>query len=338
MARGGAAAGLLVAIVAASVASAPGAAIHQVAQQAPVAAQPPASPQPPAPSHPADSPQAPASPLSSVALRDLFEKADKMLRKADDAAHGSDAGRVSQLLRRADEEIARFEASSGIAPILSAVAASREEAGRSDLRAAELSLRRARPWLASLSDYTVPRSAEVAFRSAQDSAADENASDFLSALDRFEAATLVPVLQERLREARAAVAKGRGLLVRNDMKGARKAIAASRAALDGLTYAGALSRSRYGLLVASELLRDKALLAAKDQAQKGLRDLKLALPLAPEPALPSLAKAQEDATAVWKRMNRPAQGDAEILSAASDAVEAARQQQRAFRAPDLVAQ
>ena len=287
---------------------------------------------------PPASQQPPASPQSSAALRDLFDKADKMLRKADDAARGKDAGRVSLLLRRADEEIARFEAASGIAPILSAVAASREEAGRGELPAAEISLRRARPWLAPLSDYTVPRSAEVAFRSAQDSAADGNADDFLAALDRFEAATLVPVLQERVREARAAVAQGRAMLVRNDLKGARKAISVSRAAFDGLTYARALSRSRYGLLVASELLRDKALLAARDQAQKGLRDLKLALPLAPEPALQSLQRAREDATTVWKRINRPAEGDADILAAASDAVEAARQQQRAFRSPDLVAQ
>jgi hypothetical protein len=325
-------AGLLVAILAMSTASSVSAATPEAAPQPPTSTPRPTSAQPPA------SPPPPATPLSSAALRDLFEKADKLLRKADDAARGKDAGRVSQLLRRADEEIARFEAASGIAPILSAVAASREEAGRGDLPAAEISLRRARPWIASLSDYTVPRSAEVAFRSAQDSGADGNAHDFLAALDRFEAATLVPVLQERIREARAAVAKGRALLVRNDMKGASKEIAASRTAFDGLTYAGALSRSRYGLLVASELLRDKALLAARDQAQKGLRDLKLALPLAPEPALQSLVKAQEDATAVWKRINRPAEGDSEILSAASDAVEAVRQQQRAFRAPDLVAQ
>ena len=283
-------------------------------------------------------PASPSSPLSPAKLRDQFERADKLLRRAADAAEGSDPGRVSLLLQRADEEIVRFEASSGLAPLIEAVAASREAAGRQDLTAAEASLRRARPWIASLSDYAVPRSAEIAFRAAQAAATEGDAPGFLAALDQFEAATLAPALLARLRETRQAVARARTVLVRGDLKGGRREVASARASFDGLTYAGALSRSHYGLLVASELLRDRALLAARDQAQKGLRDLRLAIPLAPEAARDSLLRAQEEATTVWRRINRPAEGDADLLAGASGVIEGARQQWRAFRPPDVVAE
>ena len=98
-------------------AAAPVDAVPAGASQAPPPASPPAS---------LLSPRAPAE------LRDLFEKAEKMLRKASDSAMGSDAGRVSLLLRRADEEIGRFETASGLEPLIEAVDLSREEAGRND--------------------------------------------------------------------------------------------------------------------------------------------------------------------------------------------------------------
>jgi hypothetical protein len=295
----------------------------------------------PAPAPPDAAPTAPSgantTPRSPAELRNLFEKAERLLRKAADAATGRDAGRVSLLLRRADEEIARFQDASGLETLVEAVAASRDEALRNELPAAQATLRSGRAWIGSLSDYTVPRSAEVAFRAAESAAADGLPEEFTAALDRFEAATLSTVLLARVRETREALARGRALLVKNDLKGAGREVDAARAGLDGLTYAGALSRSRYLLLVASELLRDKALLAARDLSQKGLRELRTAIGLAPEPAQEPLRRAQEEATTVWRRMNKPVEGDADILAASSASVEEIRQQLPAFRPGGVVA-
>ena len=271
-------------------------------------------------------------------LRDQFEKADKLLNRSADAAQGHDPGRVSLLLRRADEEIGGFEETSGLKPFAAAVERSREEARRADLAAAEASLRGARLFLASLSSYIVPRSAEVAFRTALSAAADGNPHDFLAAVDRLESATLAPVLLESLRQAREAVARGRSMMVRSDLPSGRKEIETARTALQGVTYVATLSHAAYNLMVASELLGDGALLAARDLTQKGLRELRQALDLAPAEAKEPLRQAQEEATIIWRRINRPQPGDAASLAAAGDRIEGVRQALLASRERGAVSQ
>jgi hypothetical protein len=278
---------------------------------------------PGAPLGAADSPIGPSSPAD---LRDRFEKAEKSLRRASDAIDDHDPGRVSLLLRRADEEIAAFESGSGVASLIAAIAATRSAVGREDWTGAGTALRAGRIGMVSLSDYSVPRSAEVAFRAAQSALGVPDRDGALAALTRLEAATLAPALQSRLRAAHEAVARGRTMMVRNDMKGGRTEVDAARAALDGVAYVGALSGARYGLMVAAELLRDRALLAARDQAQKGLRDLRTAIELAPEAVKPALTEVQTEAAAIWRRINHAEPADADRLAADSESIETVRQQ------------
>ncbi len=263
---------------------------------------------------------------SPADLRERFDKAGKSLRRASDAIDDHDPGRVSLLLRRADEEIGAFETDSGLESLIAAIAATRSAVARDDWAGAGTALRAGRAGMVSLSDYSVPRSAEVAFRAAQTALALPDRDGTLAALTRLEAATLAPALQARLRAAREAVARGRTMMVRNDMKGGRIEVDAARGALNAVSYAGALSGARYGLMVAAELLRDRALLAARDQAQKGLRDLRTAIELAPEAAKAALTEVQTEATDIWRRINHAGAGDADRLAADSESIETMRQQ------------
>src|SRR5438552_3670364 len=72
-----------------------------------------------------------------------------------------------------------------------------------------------------------------------------------AALDRFAASILAPVLSARLREARQAIGRARTAMVRNDMAMGRTEVGAARRALDGLRYAGALSRALFALQIGS---------------------------------------------------------------------------------------
>ena len=301
-------------LLAAQAAAAPGPAEN------PQPSAPPAQSAPPAPAAPA-----PAGPAHNVDLDKQFEKAEKLLDKAGGAAIGNDPGRVSTLLRRADEEIARFQDASGLERLIAEIERSRALARADDLAGAETSLRAARRYLAPLAPYTVGRSAEVAFRSAQSAAEEKNASDFLAAVDRLEAATLAPALLDRLQKTRAAIGRARSFMVRSDLPNGRREVDAARSAFHGVTYIASLSRARYGLLVGSELLEVGALLAARDQTQKALRELRQARDLAPERSQEALQTAQEEATAVWRRINKPAAGDAQALAAAGERIEAVRQ-------------
>lgn len=268
----------------------------------------------------------PSTPVSPADLRDRYAKAEKALRHASDAIDHHDPGRVSLLLAHADEELTAFESGSGVGSLIAAIAATRSAVGRDDWAGAGTALRAGRAGMVSLSDYSVPRSAEVAFRAAQTALSVPDRDGALAALNRLEAATLAPALQSRLRAAHEAVARGRTMMVRNDMKGGRTEVDAARAAVNAIAYIGALSGARYGLMVAAELLRDRALLAARDQSQKGLRDLRAAIEVAPEAAKPALAGAQTDATEVWRRINHAEPGDADRFAAASEAIETVRQQ------------
>jgi hypothetical protein len=277
----------------------------------------------------AESPAAPpARRLGPPDLRDQFQRADKSLRKAENALGGRDAGRVSLLLQRADEEIVTFEQGSGLGDFVRETGDARRAATAGDMTAADRAVRRARAVSLSLADYTVARPAEVAYRSALAAIGDRSGAELLTALDGMEAAVRAPLLLDRVHAARAAITRARAAMVRNDFPGGRKEVAGARAALDALSYVGALSRSCYAFLAAGELLRDRATLTARDQMQKGLRDLATAQELAPQPDLEDLTAAHDEAVAIYKRMNHPVEGDPAALAAASARLETIRQRQR----------
>jgi hypothetical protein len=105
-------------------------------------------------------------------------------------------------------------------------------------------------------------------------------------------------------------------MVRRELQAGAPEIAAARRALDGFRYAGALNRASLAFAVAVELLREDARLAAQDQARRGLREVRLAADLADAADRPPLEGVHEEAAAVWRRMTRPRDGDAELLAAA----------------------
>jgi len=116
-------------------------------------------------------------------------------------------------------------------------------------------------------------------------------------------------------------------MVRADMAGGRQEVAAVRRALDGLRYAGDLSRVQFGLRAGSELLGQGALVAAKDLIQKALRDLRDAATIGPEAQRPDVARARDTVEEIWRRATRPRKGDAGRLSETAEAVEQIRRHQ-----------
>ncbi|HYV86870.1 MAG TPA: hypothetical protein VFB49_13235 [Patescibacteria group bacterium] len=304
---------------------------------APPAAAPPAATAPPGAAPPAATPAPPPGAAAAAApskrlgppdLRDQFQNAEKALRKADAALGGHDAGRVSLLLQRADEEILKFEEGSGLADFVRETGAARQAAAADDLTTADRAVRRARAASASLGDYSVARSAEVSYRAALAAVGDRSTVEFLAALDAMEAAVRAPLLIDRLHAARAAITRARSAMVRNDFPAGRKEVAAARTGLDGVTYLGTLSRSCYAFLAASELLHDRATLTARDQIQKGLHDLATAKEIAPPTDLEDIAAVHDQVVGIYKRINHPVEGDPGALSAASSRLDAVRQRQR----------
>jgi hypothetical protein len=281
-----------------------------------------------APAGPPAAPPAAGRRMSPADLRDQFEKCLKILRKAEDAVDGHDAGRVSLILQRADELIVEFDAGAGIDQFVGALSASRAAAAAGDFQAAGAALRHGREVLRSLADYTVARPTEVAYRSALAALDDRNPHDFEAAVGRLEATVQASYLADRLRDARAAIARGRAAMVRNDMKAGRKEVVAARVALGRMDYAASLGQARHGLLLAAELLRDGAFLTAREQARQGIRAIRAALGRAPEPDVETLDAAQVTASAVWRRLSRPDPGDPGRLEAAADQIEILRQRLR----------
>jgi hypothetical protein len=274
-------------------------------------------------------PPAPAVPIATPSeLRDLFDRIDKEERKAEDALHGKDLARASFLMQRADEEIVRFDAASRLSEYVAAVGEARQAAAHAALPAAEAALRRARACLAPLADYTVSRPAEIAYRAGLAAAEAGNTAEFLAALQGMDEASLGSALQAGFKASRDALQRGRLLIGRVDAAGAAREVAAARGALSRLRYGGALSRSRSGLLMASELLREAAVLAARDQAQRGLHDLDEALERAPDADRQALTAAQEEARTVWRRMSHAEKDDPDRLAAASQRIEDLRLRER----------
>jgi hypothetical protein len=266
-------------------------------------------------------------------LRDQFDRIEKEERKAEQALHGRDLPRASFLMQRADEQIVRFEAAARLREYAAAMAEARQAAAPAGLPTAEAALRRARACLAPLADYTVSRSAEIAYRAALAAADAGDAEQFLVMLERMDEASLAPALQAGFTASRDAMQRSRLLIGRVDPAGAAREMAAAREALSRLRYGGALSRSRSGLLMASELLRGAAVLAARDQAQHGLHDLDEALSRAPDGDRATLTAVQEETRTLWRRMAHAEKGDPDRLAEASQRIEEIRLRQRSGPVP-----
>ncbi len=289
------------------------------------ASPPPAGPPPPAPASPAAA--APLRASSSEALEQLLAKADKALAKAAGAAKGTDAGRVSAQLIRAEELLVDLQSQSGLEALDRCFAVARDSAGEGDLTAAAGAMERARTILPRLNDYTVLRQAEEASRAALTDAARGDAAACIEAVRRCEAAVLAPVLLARIVDARRAVQRGRGAMVRRDMRTGAEAVAEARAALAALSAAGALSRARFALEIGAELVEQGATIAARDQLQKALRDLDRAIEAGPEERRQTLTPTREAVATVWRRVAKPAAGDPRTLLDAAAVVESVRRAQ-----------
>ena len=318
----------------------------------------------PAPTSPAPPRGAAHARLATPAeLRAVLQKAVKALAKAEDAVRGKDPGEVGLLLLRADEHLERFQSASGLEALAAALEEARAAAGAgpagasggsagagaagagsdragaatpaaaaegSDLAAAATAVRRARDLMTPLAEYTVLRQGVEAGHAALRAAGAMDRPEFLAALDRLEKATLVPVLLARLREARDGISRGRLAMVRRDMNAGRVQVAAARRACDGLEYAGALSRASFALSVGSELLAANSVIAARDQIQKALREMRHASEFASDAQRATLEQARAEAADIWKRSARARASTVEApkLADVSRRVEAVRLEQR----------
>ena len=265
---------------------------------------------------------------SPVDLQKRFEKVRKLLRKAGDALEDKDQARVSFLLQRADEEMARFEGGSNVARYLAALEEARQAADQGTLPQAGAAIRTARTSLPPLGDYTVARSMEVGYRAALQGVEEGSVEAFRKGLEDMDQATLAGPIAARCKDVREAMGRTRKAMGKNDAVGGRKELDAAVAALSRIDYGGVLSRARSGLQLASELLRDGATLAARDQTQRGLKELAAAIPIAPAADKEPLTQAQEEARTVWRRVSKPEKDDPDLLAAASERIETLRRAQR----------
>ncbi len=263
--------------------------------------------------------------MSPADLERHLEKADNALGRAEGAAKGRDPGRVSLLLKRIDDELGIFEVNARLAPLAGAIDGARTAARRDDLPAAQALLQRARSLYPPLADYAVLQQTEEASRAALRAAEGGDGVECLAAIDRFEASLRPALLLKRVAEARQAIARTRLAMVRNDMKTGAAELRAARQAIDGLRYAGALSRVQYALRVGVDLLEQQARLAARDQVRKALRSLRVAADLGAHGSDASdLAAARDTVTEVWRRMMRAQDDAAHRLLEAAKTVEAIR--------------
>lgn len=266
-------------------------------------------------------------PVESPAdLQRALDKAEKTLGKTEGAVRGKDPGRVSLLLQRLDEELADFEEASRFQAMIAAIQGARTAVRSGDLKSAEVALLTARRIYPALSDYAVVRLAEESSRAALRAAQEGDATLCLQSIDRFDGSIRTPILQKRLQEARAAVGRARTMMVRRDMAAGTTAVAAIRSALDGLKYAGALSRALFGIQVGSEFLAQGALIAARDHVQRALREIRTAVEIGPKAQGPELGDAEAKVEEVWRRISRPQAGDASKLHEAERTIESLREQ------------
>lgn len=278
-----------------------------------------------APSPAARPPQPAAAAMSPADLERHLEKAESALGKAEGAVSGRDPGRVSLLLKRIDDELGIFEVNARFAPLAGALDGARAAARRDDLRAARTMLQTARSLYPPLADYAVLQQTEESSRAALRAAEGGDGADCLASIDRFEASLRPGLLLKRVGEARQAITRTRLAMVRNDMKAGVAELRAARHAINGLRYAGALSRAQYGLRVGADLLEQQALMAARDQVQKALRSLRAAADLgAHGPDASDLGSTRDSVAKIWRRMTRAQGDDAHRLFEAATTVEAIR--------------
>ncbi len=260
-------------------------------------------------------------------LRSILDKTDRTIEQAERAVGGRDPGKVSLFLIHTDELLASFVAESSLEALAKTFDDAHAAARASDLPAAASAVRRASALMTPLTDFTMLRQAAESSRAALRAAETRDAAAFLDDLDRFDASILAPVLVARAREARAAVSRARQAMVRNNMQDGRARIAEVRRAFGGLVYAGALARASYSLSIGSELLSNGSLLTARDQMQKGIRDLKLALGTAPDDTRTVLEDTLAQSIEIWKRSGHAATGDAGRLADLARGIDAVRLRQ-----------
>jgi hypothetical protein len=257
-------------------------------------------------------------------LRSILDKTDRAIGQAERAVGGHDPGKVSFILIHTDELLASFVDSSGLEGLVKAFDDAHAAARASDLASAAAAVRRASGLTAPLTDFIMLRQTAESSRAALRAAETRDAAAFEESLDRFEGSILAPVLLARVREARAAVARSRQAMVRNNMQDGRARIAEIRRAYDGLVLTGALGRASYSLSLGSELLQGGSIITARDQMQKGIRDLKLAVASDPGDSRGVLEDALARTIEIWKRSGHRRADDAALLAESASAVENVR--------------
>jgi len=260
-------------------------------------------------------------------LQSILDKTDRAIGQAEHAVEGKDPGKVSLFLIRVDELLASFLSEGKIEALVKAFDEARGAARASDLPAAAAAVRRASGLMSPLTNFVVLRQAAESSRAALRAAETRDSAAFMDDLDRFDASILAPVLLARVREARAAVSRARQAMVRNNMQDGRARIAEIRRAYSGLVYAGALSRASYSLTIGSELHSSGSLITARDQMQRGIHELKLALGAAPADTRTVLEDTLEQTTGIWKRSGHAAPGDAGHLADLARAIDGLRLKQ-----------
>jgi len=260
-------------------------------------------------------------------LRSILDKTDRAIEQAERAVGGKDPGKVSLFLIRTDELLASFLPASEIEALVKAFDEARAAARAPDLTAAAAAVRRASALMTPLTDFVVLRQAAESSRAAIRAAETGDSAAFVNDLDRFDASILAPVLLARVREARAAIARARQAMIRNNMQDGRARIAEVRRAFGGLVYAGALARASYSLTVGSELLSSGSLITARDQMQRAIRDLKLAQGAAPDDTRTVLEGALAQTIEIWKRSGHAATGDGDRLADLARTIDGVRLKQ-----------
>jgi hypothetical protein len=275
---------------------------------------------------------APPSPFAARAatpagLRSIVERADKTLAQAERAVEGRDPGKVTLILMRVDEFLASFQEASRLEALVKAFDDARTAARASDFAAAAAAVRRASGLMTALSDYVVLRQSAESSRAALRAAETRDFAAFLEALDRFDSSILAPVLLARVREAREAIVRARQSMVHNNMQEGRTRIGEVRRALNGLIFAGALSRVVFALAMGAEVLETDSGIAGRDQLQKALRDLKLAAEVGPDDARPVLEECRTQTLEIWKRAGRATEEDVRRLAELARKLDAIRMKQ-----------
>ncbi len=266
----------------------------------------------------------PKDALKPAELRKVLQKAEKRLQKAEDALEHGKSGRVSTLLRLADEELVLFLNGSRLEPLLEMMARARQAVGEAEMKGAHEALLAIRAGMYPLSDYIVRRDAEVAYRAARRAAEEADLDAYTEALHELDSALLAPLLMARITTARGAIAGGRAAMVGRNMEVGRRETEVARTAIHGLRLAAALSQAVFGLQIASEFIADGHAMAARELLRQGGRAVRRALELAPQEMQADLRQVEGDVKGVLSRLSKPLAEDPGTLTGALAVVKALR--------------